>query len=360
MFRFILTVLLILCSSFFTVMVAQSPSSYTITGDLRDETGALYSSAKVCAIPTDGSIVRVRDKICSATSDHGKFVINVVRAGKYQMFGENISEGYMPAYLPFYRDPHQPITEVIVDDQNRNASVSLALGPKSGLITGKVIDEASDRPVKDFVVWVYQARSNEHTHHVVKGSLGGRFRLFAPPVPFKLRVVAKGYEDWVMGGGRLISAAGARKGPGTVLVRTGTTADFAVYLKRNNEATIQSTRADDDTRLPAPEQLSPRQNEIFDTFPRSTKLSWTPVAGAVSYGVEVESCWRDQPAAPGVVADDEECINPSAYDEKFDLSDTSYEFVFKGAQPGRWRVWAIDKDHRPGFKSTWRRFEYLR
>jgi hypothetical protein len=31
-----------------------------------------------------------------------------------------------------------------------------------------------------------------------------------------------------------------------------------------------------------------------------------------------------------------------------------------GAQPGRWRVWAMDKDRRPGVKSPWRRFIHSR
>jgi hypothetical protein len=38
----------------------------------------------------------------------------------------------------------------------------------------------------------------------------------------------------------------------------------------------------------------------------------------------------------------------------------SYEFDFVGAQPGRWRVWAIDEAGREGFKSPWRLFVYLR
>jgi hypothetical protein len=356
-----LSLLLILCLSVFSVTLAQSPSVYTITGDLRDAAGHPFSGATVCAIPTNGTVVRVRDKVCTESDAQGKFIINLTEPGKYQVLGEKMSEGYMPAYIPFYRDPNIPIPEVIVADQNRNASLLVTLGAKSGLIIGKVIDEANDTPVQDFVVWVYQARTaNAHTHEVVKGSRPGRFRIFAPPVAFKLRVVSEGYEDWVMGGGVLVSAAGPRKAPGSLLVRTGSTADFAVYLKKKNAASPEPTRAGDEMRLLAPVQLSPQENEVFDFFPRNTKLSWNPVAGAVSYGVEVESCWNLPPAARSRLPDDGECINPSPYDEKFRLSDTTYEFFFKGAQPGRWRVWAIDKDHRPGFKSAWRRFVYLK
>lgn len=310
----------------------------------------------MCALPVDGVIVRVADKVCTEADAQGNFVINLTRAGKYQVIGEKMSDGYMPTYLPFYRVPRRPIPEVIVGDDIRNASVSLTLGPRSGLITGKVIDEASDTPVQDFVVWVWQERDPRARHQlVVKGiNSPGRFKLFAPPVPFRMRIVADGYEDWVMGGGVLVSAAGPRKGPGSLLVRYGVTADFAVYLKRKNPDPVARQNNGEATRLPAPVQLSPLDQATFDVFPRTTKLEWAPVAGAASYAVEVESCWPL--STDSRLPDDGECINPSPHIEKVGILDTTFEFLFKGVQPGRWRVWAIGSDHRRGHKSPWRRF----
>jgi hypothetical protein len=359
--RSILPLLLLACSSLLIEAPAQSPSVYTITGDVLDDAGHPFLGITVCAIPIDGAVVRVRDKICTESDSQAKFIINISQAGKYQVLGEKMSDGYMPPYIPFYGNPGIPIPEVIVNDESRTVSVSVAVGPKSGLVTGKVIDEATDSPVQDFVVWISQAQAaNAQTHEVVKGTRSGRFKLFAPPVPFKLRVVSQGYEDWVMGGGVLVSSAGARKAPGSLLVRSGSTADFAVYLKRKAQPPAEPAEAREENRLPAPEQLSPQDNEVFDYFPRKTKLSWNPVAGAVSYGVEVESCWKRSPAERARLPNDDECINPSPYDEKFGISELSYEFFFKGAQPGRWRVWAIAKDNRRGFKSAWRRFEFLK
>ena len=42
------------------------------------------------------------------------------------------------------------------------------------------------------------------------------------------------------------------------------------------------------------------------------------------------------------------------------IVNTTYDFQFVGAQSGRWRVWALDKEGREGFKSAWRVFVYLR
>ena len=356
--RAIPSALILICLSLANTLSAQVSSPYTISGDLRDEAGQLFPGASVCALQTNGRVVNVRDKVCAESDAQGKFVINLTASGSYQVVAEKISEGYMPPYSPFYKDPKAPIPEVVLRGERANASVSVKIGPKSGLITGKVIDEATDLPVHDFVVWTWQARDvNARTHEVVKGQ-SGRFRMFASPVPFRMRVVAEGFEDWVMGGGVLVSLAGARKGPGALLVRTGGNAEFVVYLKKKNASPIDS--ATDAKRLPAPVQLSPQDDQVFDVFPRNTKLEWNPVAGAVSYAVEIESCWNRSQEERTRLSDDGECINPAPYEEKFGLPGSTYEFFFKGAQPGRWRVWAIDKDHKPGIRSPWRRFIYLK
>ena len=356
--RGIPSAIILFCLASSITATAQLPSPYTIAGDLRDDAGQFFSGATVCALQTNGKVVNVRDRVCVESDAQGKFVINLASMGAYQVVAEKMSEGYMPPYFPFYKDPKTPIPEVMLSGENPHASVSVKLGPKSGLITGKVIDEATDLPVQDFVVWTWQARDvNARTHEVVKGP-SGRFRILAPPVPFRMRVVSEGYEDWVMGGGVLTSLAGSRKGPGSLLVRTGGNAEFAVYLKRKIPSTIDPTKAGDEKRLPAPIQLAPQDNQVFDVFPRNTKLEWTPVAGAISYAVEIEACWNRAPVVRERLPDDGECINPSPYEEKFGLHETAYEFFFKGAQPGRWRVWAIDKDRKQGIKSPWARFSY--
>jgi hypothetical protein len=356
--RAIPSALFLICFGLSNTLSAQVSSPYTISGDLRDEAGQPLPGASVCALQTNGRVVNVRDKVCAESDPQGKFVINLTTSGSYQVVAEKMSEGYMPPYLPFYKDPKTSIPEVVLSGEHASASVSVTLGPRSGLITGKVIDEATDLPVRDFVVWTWQARDvNARTHQVVKGQ-SGRFRIFASPVSFRMRVVSEGYEDWVMGGGVLTSLAGSRKGPGSMLVRTGGNAEFAVYLKKKNPSPIDS--AADAKRLPAPVQLSPQDNQIFDVFPRNTKLEWNPVAGAVAYAVEIESCWPRSQEEQKRLPDDGECINPAPYEEKFGLVGSTYEFFFKGAQPGRWRVWAMDKDHRPGIKSPWRRFIYTK
>jgi hypothetical protein len=105
--------------------------------------------------------------------------------------------------------------------------------------------------------------------------------------------------------------------------------------------------------LAAPVQLSPKPGSIFSEFPRTTELVWDVVPGASSYTLEID-CFQCCKAGRW-------CTEVGA-NWKFvpGLSTTTYSFDWVGAQPGRWRVWAIDDSGRPGQKSNWSEFEYTK
>ena len=99
--------------------------------------------------------------------------------------------------------------------------------------------------------------------------------------------------------------------------------------------------------LPAPVQVSPRNNAVFSVFPRRTVLVWRSVQGAARYKVEVQ--YYD----PG--------SNRWIEDYKTEeVSGLRWVFNFVGAQPGRWRVSAIDNGGVEGRRSGWRTFRYTR
>lgn len=99
--------------------------------------------------------------------------------------------------------------------------------------------------------------------------------------------------------------------------------------------------------LPAPQQITPLDGTIFYHYPRTTSLVWFPVAGASGYEVAVEFCtpedWNICYSYPIVT---------------LGSLQTTYTFDFVGAQPGRWRVWAINADGSDGLKSGWSYFRY--
>jgi hypothetical protein len=105
--------------------------------------------------------------------------------------------------------------------------------------------------------------------------------------------------------------------------------------------------------LPAPTMVSPAAGESFDHFPRTTFLRWLPVSGAASYTVELD-CFH-------CCGSGKWCTEQSKLYGSFPRIATTYhEFGWVGAQPGRWRVFAVGPDGKPGAPSPWREFRYTR
>jgi hypothetical protein len=101
--------------------------------------------------------------------------------------------------------------------------------------------------------------------------------------------------------------------------------------------------------LSAPRQQLPTSGSEFSHFPRKTTLRWAPEQGAARYAVEVQYCQRAGCATTA-----------KRYKTDSNLTGTEYTFDFIGAQPGRWRVWAVDRHGKPGAKSPWWSFRFTR
>ncbi len=108
-------------------------------------------------------------------------------------------------------------------------------------------------------------------------------------------------------------------------------------------------KAQTNPALAPPTLNSPAEGATFSNVPRTLTLRWNSVPGISRYGVQVDygsgSSWSSD---SGVFA------------ALTTTDGTSLTVTFVGAQPGRWRVWAIDEFSRHGPKSAWRNFRYLR
>lgn len=102
--------------------------------------------------------------------------------------------------------------------------------------------------------------------------------------------------------------------------------------------------------LPAPALISPADGTIFKTgFPRTTTFTWSAVPGAKKYVVELMACSNSKP---------NECFVWPVDKPKHIVTSTSYSYGFVGAQPGKWRVTAVDSKGMEGTPSGWWTFKY--
>jgi hypothetical protein len=325
---------------------------YTIAGEVRDSNGKPSAGVKIFVTVTDSTLGRPKLTGDLTISDSGgRFFFNLARPGKYLLVYEDRDRGYQAQGLPFFRDPNNPPPEVILDDTTPTAYVLISMS-KNGVLKGEAIDAQTQLPIDNVNFAMCHAENRTTCWHTSARSADGTFSIPMPFVPFTLRITSPEFEDWL----------GLTGSDGTtpVMVPSGTITTVRLLMKRRASAmssAISEAEKRTGINLPAPKQLPPENDQIFDYYPRRTRLEWEPVEGAVRYSVEVDYCQFKK--GSNQCNDPQSLIlpgNPSTSN----LPTTTCEFQFVGKQPGRWRVWAIDKEGRDGFKSEWRTFVYLK
>jgi hypothetical protein len=109
----------------------------------------------------------------------------------------------------------------------------------------------------------------------------------------------------------------------------------------------------DVTPPPVPQPLSPATGTLFTHFPRSTTLVWSAVSdpsAPVTYRVQAQFC-------QGHANNPTNCADRPAYCPGV-VTSTTCSFDFVGAQPGRWRVRAVDAAGNESAFSNWSTFEF--
>ena len=330
----------------------QGGPTYSIAGQLRDREGKAAAGVRVSAYIPELASNKQRPPGSSALSRaDGTFIINLDRPGKYSVIYDDRDRGYFPQSIPFFRDPNSPPPQVLLTDVSPTAQIIISM-TKNGVLNGEAIDAQTQLPIDHVEFTMCHADNPALCWHTTARSDRGNFAISTPFVPFTLLITSPEFENW-------FGLTGSDENT-TVIVPAGTTTSVRLWMKRKAEAAnraINEAEKRTGINLPAPKQLSPEDNQVFDIYPRLTKLEWDPVEGAASYAVEVDVCES--------MKSKYQCVNPQplrlpANRATVKIMATGYEFMFAGAQPGRWRVWAVDAQGRDGFKSTWRTFVYLR
>ncbi len=325
--------------------LAQTPANNTVTGTVLDEKGQKAPRILVCAY----GLLNV-GSTCGVSGQDGSFAIRLRSTGSYLLAAEKRAPDYVSPFRPFFRHPSFALPEVNVGGKEAVSDVIVRLLPKNGFLAGKVVDGSTGLPVDNARFQLCHFANLRVCHSTDAKSADGTFRIAAPHVSFIAEVDAKGYELWSSsdGGGPMTASSGEGIERNIVLKRKPAFADRAMHESEKREG----------IHLAAPFQTGPEDGTKFDIFPRSTRLEWNAVPEALSYFVEVDMCSGQQPVSKG-------CVNPqtwrvSSIPANTDTAVYSFEYNFVGAQPGRWRVTAIDANGIDGFKSPWRTIFYTR
>ena len=317
-------------------------NSFVIKGQVLDDQGRPVSGAQVTANPDGG----LKGKAPSASSDsRGEFTIVVYKADNYKMTASKPADGYPSSFNPFYYPAEDSLAHVMVREGQAAPFATIHLGPKAGKIAGRIVDAETGRVVEDVQFTLCRAEIPKYCHRPFTKYPGGNFDILVPETPFTLQISASGYKDWYGSEGVDHRSTPLRVDPGITKVMN-------VLLEK-----LPALGDDANSSLLAPPRpLSPENGAVFNHYPRTTRLEWSAVPGAVSYAVELEVC---QPGG----SDGTECRDPQLLQIRGNpplsgIEGTSYEFLFIGAQPGRWRVWAVDANGRMGARSTWSQFIY--
>lgn len=315
-----------------------SKATMLITGQVLDENGKPVAGAGVSAHPD-----ALSGKLpMSVTDNEGRFTIQVYKPGRYRIGAHKPNLSYPSTINPFYYPATAGTDQATVEWNAPPPFVTVRFAPRAGKLMVQVSDQDTHAPIRNVQIVLCRADAPRHCFRQNLSSRDGLFPVLTSSDRVFMEVYAEGYQD-----GNVPDERESKPRSFAVPSNTSTQVNISLKQKTSND--------DSSSRLKAPEQLSPENGTELVHFPRTTELVWMPVPGAASYTVEIDFC--DGLGIP------ENCRDPHPMHHMLmpptsGIEATTYKFAFLGAQPARWRVWAVDGNGNPGRKSGWFLFFY--
>ncbi|HEY7401922.1 MAG TPA: VWA domain-containing protein [Candidatus Angelobacter sp.] len=124
-----------------------TPGSSCVSGIVIDENDKPVAGINVVAWPTFSPNSYAKDSYPSTVSDeHGKFKIEQLEKGLYQLYTDKESAGYAPTRNSFYRYATLPLIQV----SEKCAKVAVRVGPKAARLRIHVVDAGTGTPLPRF------------------------------------------------------------------------------------------------------------------------------------------------------------------------------------------------------------------
>jgi hypothetical protein len=164
------------------------------SGRVIDLTGRPVVNAAVHAWSSRMGIVPV-----AATNSRGAFIFRHLEIGKYYLSVEKDYAGYADTENRFYAAGFAEKSAIVLEEGKTVQCGDLRMGPKAGKLIGTIRDAANNQvivsaptgQVRKLVLSRVEDPLNSYSAGI---SIHGNFEVLVPPVPFRVQVVATGYE----------------------------------------------------------------------------------------------------------------------------------------------------------------------
>lgn len=210
---------LLCCASCSVALGYQFPATGAIGGIVLTAGGHPLAGAAVDADRIDGGAKALPIRYVE-TDKNGRFLIDKLDWGVYAVHAKKEEDEYPDTRWSFYSKASPP--KVRLTPQSRTQQVTIALGPKAGVIAGAISDAATGGPLNaSFRMW--RARDPDNFFGT---SAKSQYRTLVPAnVEVGIEVSAPGYEDWYYPG------VGDASKAGSVVLRSGEEMTIDVRLQ---------------------------------------------------------------------------------------------------------------------------------
>jgi len=173
---------------------SQAPGSGrgSIEGTVLDGNGVPLHHAVVYALPEEEML----KPIFVTTDETGKFILKDIPAGNVYVSAYKESDGYPYNFFSFFAMPGEQKPKVEVKSGETTKDVVVHLGAKAAYLNILIANEQGD-PLDEGVQLIFTRLDVPGYYQT---AVKTRKSLQVPPVPFRLRAEAKGYETWHYGG----------------------------------------------------------------------------------------------------------------------------------------------------------------
>jgi hypothetical protein len=182
----------VLCSAMALPAAAQTALG-SIEGQVVDVDNAPVPGATV--YPVSGPAGTGLDRRVLTNAD-GRFRLEQLVPGTYQVSAFKIEDGYANGADPFYAQADHPLPSITVTSATENADSSIQLGARCGVLHILVNDAVTGSPITSAAL-VLQQRNNRSASMQGQKSFPGDF--LVPATDISVEIHAPGYNIWRFG-----------------------------------------------------------------------------------------------------------------------------------------------------------------